>query len=553
MMKKFDYESDWSAYAFPNTHSVFATDDYIFDTFSKIDLISKKYKSSGIPLAIKKGDAVIVDDDSHTIIYGETGSKKTRCCIKPLITTIAGAQESMIVTDVKGELASDHRIRGWLSQNGFESVVLDFRDFNCDGYNILQYPFELYQKGEKDKAMANIIRLISSLTNKYIGTKADPFWNDMAFFHIIPLIQIFFEACKHKRNNLSYLNLLSLSTYISHDIGTIARILNIISEKTTANNAVQMLNSVLSSPDKTRGSIISTTNSLFKNFVFQVDLMKMLSVSTFNIREAYEKPMCVFLIIPDETSAYDELTGVVIDNFYSQLIDVHKEEYQKTGKTPAHPINFVCDEFCNVKIRDMSAKISASRSRSMRWYLVCQSKNQLESSYENEAATIIGNCKNIIFLQSSDYEMLSYISRQCGTTNITQDGIPEPLITPEELSKFEKHRTHKEALFIRDDIRYCARLPDFDRYIFLKEYENVREDLFVNKLKRKKISVYDPKMMFFDINNKKIPIPLSNNDFYNQKEKNNEDTEKLRRELENVFNDNPLENSFINNFGSEPD
>ncbi|MCL2634091.1 MAG: type IV secretory system conjugative DNA transfer family protein [Oscillospiraceae bacterium] len=538
-MKDYNFESDWGQYTFPNNHSEFATDDYIFNTFNKVNLNAKTYDTSGIPLIIRNGKAAVVDDDSHTIIYGETGSKKTRSCIRPLITTVAGARQSMIVTDVKGELSTDPKIIGWLKYNNIQSVILDFKNFKCDGYNILQYPYELFMKGEEDKAMGSILRLVSAMTAKYNDTKADPFWNDMAQTLIIPTVRLLFECCKNKKDYFEFINLLSLSTFFSHNTDVFEKIVNKVSERVT-NNYTHQLKTVFGTADKTKVSIVAVTNSLFADFLCQESLLKMLSVTTFNINEAYEKPLCVFLVIPDETSAYDHLSGIIIDNLYSHLVEVYGEKYQNTGKSPKCLINFICDEFCNVRINDMSAKISASRSRNMKWYLVCQSKSQLEASYEKEATTIIGNCKNCIFLQSSDYEMLSYISRQCGMSNITQSEHPELLITPEELSNMRKNSEYKEALFIRDNIKYCARLNDIDQYTFLDKHKVENVAKFVHKLKDKKLSVYTPEMMYSDIMNKVISIPFTDcvPDEIGKRNKTDESyniQEELAREFNELF------------------
>lgn len=114
----------------------------------------------------------------------------------------------------------------------------------------------------------------------------------------------------------------------------------------------------------------------------------------------------------------------------------------------------------------MGTKISASRSRSMRWYLVAQSLKQMEAVYSSkrEADTIIGNCKNIFFLQSPDPELQNYISNLAGKTTISSNPEGEPLLPVEALKKLKKTREYKEAIFLRDNLVYKATLPDIDTY-----------------------------------------------------------------------------------------
>lgn len=60
----------------------------------------------GVPLGyIPEEGAIYVDSqDSHTIVYGATGSLKTRSIVMPTIKILADAGESMIINDCKGEL-----------------------------------------------------------------------------------------------------------------------------------------------------------------------------------------------------------------------------------------------------------------------------------------------------------------------------------------------------------------------------------------------------------------------------------------------------------------
>ena len=117
----------------------------------------------------------------------------------------------------------------------------------------------------------------------------------------------------------------------------------------------------------------------------------------------------------------------------------------------------------------MGPKISACRSRQIRFFLVCQSMKQLEETYP-DAAIIEGNCKNILFLQSSDPDLIDYICSLCGTTPVTENGMPDLLVTPGMLRGLAKTNEYKEALFIRDKLVYFARLADYDTYELVKKY-----------------------------------------------------------------------------------
>ena len=221
--------------------------------------------------------------------------------------------------------------------------------------------------------------------------------------------------------------------------------------------------------DRTVSCILSFAYTIIMPFMTEPKVARMMSHSTFDVDSLYEIPTAVFLIIPDETSAYEKIAGILIDNFYTRLVEKYSIRYMSRSESPCR-INFICDEFCNLNINDMKAKISASRGRNMRWFLVCQSKVQLEDSYGINAGTILGNCRNTLFLQSCDETLLTYISRLCGETEVCE-GSSEWLITDDMLRGLRKERDFKEALFIDGNVRYFAKLPDIDSYDFLKKYE----------------------------------------------------------------------------------
>lgn len=480
-MVKYDYESDWSGYTFPDGNEI-STDTDLISEFRTIDITKGSFSKCGIPLLVKNGKAVINDKTENTIIYGETGSKKTRAVIAPLIALTAGAGESAFITDVKGELSTNPKLQNYLKEKGVRTVYLDFRTFKGDCYNILEYGFNMYCNGKKDKAMGYMTKIINSLVSRY-ETAKDPFWSLSAEQYLIPLIDIIFEGCSKNPEYYDMVNMYTLSTYANSN--TAERIWSKVEElDDDCGTMLSMLKSVTGNPKSTLSCIMSTVQSVLQDFTIQQDLLKMLSATSFDLEAMYEKPTFVFLIVPDETSTYDTIAGMLIDMFYDRLIEAYSKRYQNNKEAPCR-INFICDEFCNLKINDMKAKISASRSRNMRWYLVCQSKSQLENTYFEAATTIIGNCKNILFLQSSDISMCSYISELCGETQVNEKGITEPIVKETTLKNLRMERDFKEAVFIRGNIRYFAKLPDIDSYDFLKKYGSKKPFTFPNKCGRK--------------------------------------------------------------------
>lgn len=501
----YKYQADWQPYAYSEDNAFLTSDQTIESMLADVDTMHVPFLASGIPLHVVNHHVYVNNNTENTIIFGETDSMKTRSAVRPMIAMAAGAYESMIVTDVKGELSSDAKLRSFLDSQGYRTVFIDFRTCASDGYNVLEYPFRLYCSGMRDKAMACIAALISALSAKYGGSKADPFWEIMSSEHLMSIIQILFEVCAQKKQYQQYVNMLTLSTFTNED--ATMYLTNLVENYLDDNSSgmVNMLRGVLSAPDKTRASIVATTASLLKDFVIQEKLLSMLSISTFDVTDLYCNPTIIFMMIPDETSNYDQLAGLLIDQFYTQLIDAYTHIYQNRCK-PRCRINLICDEFCNLKINDMRTKISISRSRQMRWYIVCQSKAQLEATYPQDAATIIGNCKNLLFLQSSDPSLLEYISRLSGMSSIGEPGTYPQRILPEHLRKLRKAWEYKEAIYLRDDVCYKAVLPDIDQYGFLMPFPS--GFCPVPAVYRRPVVAYTPQQLLKDLAQRCVSIPF---------------------------------------------
>ena len=67
-------------------------------------VLTENYKLSGVPLKYQNGAVYTDTSDAHTLIFGNTGSKKTRNFCIPSVYTIGMAGESMVISDPKGEI-----------------------------------------------------------------------------------------------------------------------------------------------------------------------------------------------------------------------------------------------------------------------------------------------------------------------------------------------------------------------------------------------------------------------------------------------------------------
>ncbi|MCL2246197.1 MAG: hypothetical protein FWC10_03685, partial [Lentimicrobiaceae bacterium] len=78
----------------------------IKQTATLIDVEKEDNVGGGIPLIVENdGKQIYVDSsDTNTMVFGASGSKKTRMLCVPLIYNLILSSENMIISDPKGEL-----------------------------------------------------------------------------------------------------------------------------------------------------------------------------------------------------------------------------------------------------------------------------------------------------------------------------------------------------------------------------------------------------------------------------------------------------------------
>ncbi len=464
MRRRYSFEADWRPYAFPEDESHLTSEEELKEHYSTYPLAPESHlPAAGIPI-LSDGLNITVDpENTMNIIFGTTGSKKTRVLAAPFICACASAGESMIIPDIKGELsqgALSPYIRGVLRKNGYKVRVINFRDFDCDGYNILLEPYRLYRSGHKDDAMTEINKIVSSLVGIRPSFTADPFWEKTASQYLMAVIVLLFEFC----DDPSKINMLSLASYTSEE--SCEYICRAVNQIQAANNIMTMLRSVLSEPEKTRMSTLATANSYLTDYIVNEKLLKMLSESTFSLEELYLEKTALFIIMPDETDAFKDITGLLLSQISSFLV---RAAYQLGGTLPRR-VNYICDEFCQYYIPGMAVNIAAHRSRNIRWTMVCQSRRQLEMTYRDDAATILANCTNTFFLSSPETELLEELSLRAGFTNKTPDGNPRRLISVAALRKMKKEWEYTDVYFSSGPFVCVTRLPDISRYELVRGF-----------------------------------------------------------------------------------
>ncbi len=415
--------------------------------------IGTPQEASGVPLMVEGDDIYVDETDSHTLIFGNTGSKKTRNFCIPAVFAMGGAGESMIISDPKGEIYRN--TSGYLKDRGYRIQVINLRDMDCGcQWNPLTVPFLQYRQGKKDVGVGMVSDFCHQLSD-LVRNEKDPFWEMSAREILEALILILFEYAQEESEvNMSSVKQLRDNIRVLSDDDTDldeapARAFWEFLESFPKGSLISFKLATaisLKRVEKTLAGILTTIDAMLNPFIIQQGLIDMTWYSEVDYDRIAQKKTALFLLLPDEKRTLHILVSIFVKQCYEQLIDLaqKQEELRLSCR-----VNFILDEFSNFpRIADMPSMISAARSRNIRFLLVVQSRQQLFARYKDEADTIRSNCRNWIFLASREIELLEEIKKLCG--DVTPEGESvRPLISVTGLQRLRIGWEDSQALILR--------------------------------------------------------------------------------------------------------
>lgn len=416
-------------------YSRWATDKEFKKGLEVVEIKQDTLPAAGIALYSKKGKMWVDNGEDHYLVMGATGSGKTVIVAKPMIKLLAKHNESMILTDPKGELYESSA--ALLKEKGYNIITLNFRDpQKGNAWNPMTLPYKLYKEGNQDKA----IELLDDLALNILyeeKSSGDPFWEKTAADYFTGLALGLFEDGTEDQININSVNLMSSLGEERFGGPNNNYIKEYFNAKDPAKAAYINASGTVFTADETKQGIIATFKQKMKLFSERANLSEMLSYSDFDMRDIGRKKTAVFLIVQDEKKTLHPLATIFIKQCYETLIDVAQEN---GGKLPFRT-NFILDEFANMPpLKDVTTMVTAARSRLIRFTFIIQNFAQLTQVYGKENGdTIRGNC-NLLYLISSEIAALEEISKMCGEVKSKEKEktASTPLVTVSDLQRLNQ-------------------------------------------------------------------------------------------------------------------
>ncbi len=492
-MTKF-HEAAYAGYVYEKPAVGWTPEQEVKGRLCAVDLTSADAIPAGGPPILCDGKTAYIDTgDAHNAVCAISGMKKTICFFIPLIYFLGRAGENMAINDPKGELYE--RTAGYLKRRGYRVLCLDFRSMNRDGYNILDYPARLYRSGERDEGMALLNDIVSTLASPQMSNpKIDTFWPITASSYGLGTGGIMFESFPR----LEQINLSNWDRFNTEEgFETLSHLIRHIPGD---DMALLNLSAILSEPDKTLRSTVSTAHSFLAPFVQNNKLARMLSHSTFQLKDLCGEKTALYLITDDTSTTYSTVIGIILSQIRSFLVSTACR--RSGGRLPVR-FNFVLDETCSIPFPNLEQGLATDRSRGVRYHLCIQSLAGLKLRYP-EYEALLANCGNLFFLGSTEAAMLERVSMQLGKTNITPDGREKPLVSTAELMTLKKTWEYKEGIYMNlsESIRFCTELPSMEAYPLGDRKAPVQT------MQHPRVFVYKPQDLIDDVISERAPVPF---------------------------------------------
>ena len=397
------------------------------------------FTNKGLILDGKDKRLSLKESFNHMGIIARTGGGKTTSYIIPNILKLASSNNSLIVTDLSGELYQ--KTSGYLKKQGFKIYVLDPENLNDSiGYNPLYYALNSIQIDE----IADI--LIKSANPGQTKTE-DKMWLDGAKTFLTILIKVLVATRDYK-----YINLANLK-HLINNFGENGSNLDELIFKYADDKTFSEWKGFVSGNIRTIQSFISTANTALNAIGINDNLALLTSSHNINFKKFREEKSILYIKIPAQKQ---EQYSFLLNLFYKQFFNAMME---KLPSKKDLPIFCLLDEFGNMSIPNFSSTITTIRKYKVSISIVIQDFSQLEQKYgKSEAHTIInGGITGKLFFAGADLQITNMLTQMIGdkyTNILDEEGkvhhIKEPILSNADIRTMKDN----EVLLI-----YANKLP----------------------------------------------------------------------------------------------
>ena len=356
------------------------------------------------------------------MVFGSTGCGKTRrlLAVAILFALRARVKRSQVIIDVKKELFK-MTMREAIRQ-GYNVEMIDFRDpaNSPSAWNPFSYANKLYREGKVDEAWRELDSIAALIFNDGQANNVDPFWKNSCIAVFKGIVDLIWRS-----RNCDVTPQLVMEIRNQMPIDTTRAPVYDEAEKLGKRSlAWQGMQIIRDASEKTAGNIFACFNTYMAPMTGREDLMRLLSArNSFRFEELGAKPTVLYICLADDDTSTAGLQGILLQQLVQKL---NLAAIENGGCLPVRT-DLLIDEMCNMPvIPDLSTKLTISRSRGMRYLLVCQSYAQLIDKYRDAGPTIATNCATWVMMYCAKDQTMWNKARDLAVENLFGENLIDP-------------------------------------------------------------------------------------------------------------------------------
>ena len=397
--------------------------------------------------------------NDNVIVYGSSGSRKSRSYVRNRVFQAVVRGESLIVTDCKGEI---YEMSGYLRAHGYTIRVFNLVEPDCsDSWDCLG---EIHGDDLMAQVFASVI-----IQNSNNG-RSDRFWDD-AEQNLLKALLLYVdqEYSAGQRTLAAVYDLLT---------GTAGLSLEAIGQQLPAGHpAKPCFNTYLQSSDSVRAGAITGLAGRLQTLQNR-SIRSITSYPEIDLTLPGKELCAYFCITSDQDSTFEFLSSLFFSFLFIKL--VRYADHCPGGQLPV-PVHILGEELMNCgKIHDLGRRCSVIRSRRVSLSVILQGLGQLQNRYpDNEWVEIIGNADTTLFLGCTDDITARMISDRAGEITVAYSTDAE-VYNKMQLAKWspqyrESHSVGKRKLLTVDEV---LRLQEDQELILLRGQKVLRAEKF---------------------------------------------------------------------------
>lgn len=367
----------------------------------------------------------------NLLIEGGIASGKTTNVLFKVVDNAIEREENLFILDSKEEYINKYYKK--LKEKNYNTIILNLRDMDkSEGWNPLEYPYQLYKKGDSDKAQEYLEKIGKIMF--YEHSTQDPFWTATASDFFIGITLALFEDGTADEVNLHSVH--NMLNGIDRMFEATDYITKYFQSKGVFSKPYMFASTTFLAPRSTQGSILSVARQKLRVYISREKLAHLMNKTTFYLEDITNKPVAIIVIARDENKSLNTLAAMFIEQVYAILVD----------KKAKNKFNFILDNFDSIdKCNDLVDILGSCISRNIKICIATRSVSELANIY---GSYMLKLC-DLLSVGNSDIRLVignteETVEKAFETITITEEKVNYPTLKIEDIKIFDLRQFVKD-------------------------------------------------------------------------------------------------------------